>query len=198
MNVRDLPDGREDEKESEPMTRWTTTVMLGFVLAATMTTFGASVHLKGGANAEPNFIDQGLTLNAAGSLAGLGNEDVLVTLTATAAATSTCTNQGGNQAPGQNPAEVTVSGSESIPASEIKNGNVSFNVTTVAPVSPIPGAPGCPNPNWRQDITDLAFTTATITVEQPAGTLVLTVTCTFTNPTTNGAVPGSNVTCTSS
>lgn len=180
------------------MTRWTTTAMLGFVLAATMTTFGASVHLKGGANAKPNFIDRGLTLNAAASLAGLGNEDVLVTLSATAAATSTCTNQGGNQAPGQNPAEVTVSGSQSIPASEIKNGNTSFNVTTVAPVSPIPGAPGCPNPNWRQDITDLSFTTATITVEQPAGTLVLTVNCTFINPTTNGAVPGNNVACTSS
>lgn len=180
------------------MTPRTTTTMLGFMLAATMTTFGASVHLKGGANATPNFVDQGLTLNAAASLAGLGNEDVLVTLSATAAATSTCTNQGGNQAPGQNPAEVTVSGSQSIPASEIKNGNTSFNVTTVAPVTPIPGAPGCPNPNWRQDITDLSFTTATITVEQPAGTLVLTVQCTLSEPTTNGAVPGRNVSCTSS
>jgi hypothetical protein len=187
--------GGKNKKERNRMTRWATTGMVAFVLAATMTTFGASVHLKGGANAEPNFIDGGLTLNAAASLAGLGNEDVLVTLSATAAATSTCTNQGGNQAPGQNPAEVTVSGSQSIPASEIKNGNTSFNVTTVAPVTPIPGAPGCPNPNWRQDITDLSFTTATITVEQPAGTLVLTVNCTFVEPTTNGAVAGSNVTC---
>ena len=114
-----------------------------------------------------------------------------------AAATSTCTNQGGNQAPGQNPAEVTVSGSQSIPASEIKNGNVPFDVTTEPPVTPIPGAPGCPNPNWRQYITDLSFTTATITVEQPPGTLVLTVSCTFSEPTTNGAVPRGNVICTS-
>jgi hypothetical protein len=171
---------------------------LGCVLTATITTVGASVHLKGGANAEPNFVDKGLTLNAAASLAGLGNEDVLVTLSATAAATSTCTNQGGNQAPGQNPAEVTVSGSQSIPAAEIKNGNVAFNVTTEAPVTPIPGAPGCPNPNWRQDITDLSFTTATITVEQPAGNLVLTVSCSFDAPTTNGAVAGASVNCTSS
>jgi hypothetical protein len=197
MNVRDLPDEREAEKESGTMTR-STMALIGLVVALTVPAFAQSVHLKGGANAEPNFVDQGLTLNAAASLAGLGNEDVLITLTATAAATSTCTNQGGTAAPGQNPAEVTVSGSQSIPAEEIKNGNTSFNVTTIAPVTPIPGAPGCPNPNWTQDITDLSFTTATITVEQPAGNLVLTVSCTFSNPTTNGAVAGGDVTCTSS
>jgi len=155
----------------------------------------ASVHLKGGANSEPTFIDNGLSLSTAGALAGLGNEDLVVTLTATANATATCTNQGGNQAPGQNPAPVTVSGSQSIPASEIKNGNVDFSVTTQGPVTPIPGAPGCPNPNWREDITDLAFTSATITVEQPAGTLVLTVSCTFSAPTSNGAVSKQDVVC---
>lgn len=167
------------------------------ILAASLTAVASSVHLKGGANAEPNFVDQGLTLNTASSLAGLGNGDVLVTVTAQADVTATCTNQGGNQAPGQNPAPVTVSGSQTIPEEEIKNGNVSFNVTTIAPVTPIPGAPDCPNPNWSEEITDLSFTSATITVEQPAGTLVLTVACTFSGPTSNGAVNGNDVSCTS-
>jgi hypothetical protein len=180
------------------MARQTSMGTFGLILAAVMTVSAQNVHLKGGANSEPNFMDIGLALNAAGALAGLGNEDLLITLTAEADVTSTCTNRGGNQAPGQNPAEVTVSGSQSIPAAAIKNGNVSFNVTTVAPVTPIPGAPGCPNPNWRQDIDDLSFTSATITVEQPAGNLVLTVTCTFSAPTTNGAIRGADVTCTSS
>lgn len=180
------------------MTRHTRIGILSLIFAGTVTAAASSVHLKGGANAEPNFIDQGVTLNSAASLAGLGNGDVLVTVTAQADVTATCTNQGGNQAPGQNPAPVTVSGSQTIPEEEIKNGNVAFNVTTIAPVSPIPGAPGCPNTNWSEEITDLSFTSATITVEQPAGTLVLTVTCTFSSPTSNGAVPRGDVTCTSS
>ena len=172
--------------------------MLSLLLATNITTFGQSVHLKGGANAEPTFLDQGLTLNATGALAGLGNDDVVVTLNATADVTATCTNQGGNQAPGQNPAPVSVSGSQSIPADEIKNGNTPFNVTTIAPASPIAGAPDCPNPNWTETITDLSFTSATITVEQPAGNLVLTVTCSFSEATSNGAVSRANVECSSS
>lgn len=171
---------------------------IGLTLALTSTALANSVHLKGGPRAEPAFTDSGLTLTAAGELAGLGFGDVLVNLFAVANPTSTCTNNGGTQAPGQNPAPVTVTGSESIPAGELKNGNTPFSVITNSPTTPIPGAPDCPNPNWTEDITDMAFTSATITVDQPAGTLVLTVACTFSSPTTNGAVPAGIVNCTSS
>ncbi len=176
-------------------------IAISIVLIMSMTAsvaFASSVHLKGGRNATPAFTDNGLTLNASGELSGLGNGDVLVTLTAQADVTSTCTNQGGNQSPGQNPAPITVAGSQAIPADEIKNGTTPFNVTTVAPPTIIEGAPDCPNPNWTEEITDLAFTSATITVEQPAGTVVLVVTCTFSSPTSNGAVPKGNISCTSS
>ena len=173
-------------------------VAAGVLLSAT-TASASSVHLKGGKNAEPTFTDEGLSLRAAGELSGLGNGYVMVTLTATADVTATCSNPGNeNQAPGQNPAPITVTGGQAIPASEIKNGNTPFNVVTVAPPTVTPGAPGCPNTQSTETITDLAFTSATITVEQPPGTLVLTVSCTISPASANGGVPAGSVTCSQS
>lgn len=179
------------------MRRAAVAVALAAALVVAMATSATaqSVHLKGGRNAEPSFVDGGLTLAASGELAGLGNGDVLVTLTAQADVTSTCTNQGGTAAPGQNPAPLTVTGSEAIPESEIKNGNTPFSVVTVAPPSVIAGAPDCPNPNWTETIDDLSFTSAVITVEQPPGTVVLTVTCTLDPATNDGGVPAASVSC---
>ncbi len=165
-----------------------------FVVAIVAAPALAGVHLKP-PNQNPSFTDNGLTLTANGNLAGLGFGDVLVNMVATADVTATCSNNGGHAAPGQNPAPVTVSGSEAIPATAIKNGNTPFSVITNAPITPIAGAPDCANPGWTETITDLSFTSATITVEQPAGTPVLKVACTFNPATKNGAVPAATVTC---
>ena len=174
---------------------------LGLVANAAMAT---NAHLKG--KNPVAFTDNGLTLTATVSYAGLGNFDTLQKLDATANPTSTCTNPAGaTQPPGQNPAAVDVTGSTAIPAGDIKNGNVKIATTTDAPTTPIPGAPDCPNPQWTENITDMAFTSATITLFQDsngsgtfeAGELVLTVNCTFSPPTSNGPVPTSGFTCTS-
>jgi len=173
------------------------------LLMGSTAAMAANPHLKG--RNPVSFTDNGLTLTATVSYAGLGNFDTLQKLDATANPTSTCTNPAGaTQPPGQNPAEVDVTGSTAVPAGDIKNGNVTITTVTSAPTTPIPGAPDCPNPQWTENITDMAFTSATITLFQDsnengifdAGELVLTVSCTFNAPTSNGPVPTSGFSCT--
>jgi hypothetical protein len=153
-------------------------VLAAVALLITATALAANVHFKG--KAGPSFSDQGLVLNLSGTLTGLGNGDILVSLTAQGQPAATCTNQGGNQAPGQNPATVTVGGQQSIPASEVKNGNVAINVTTSPPAQPTPQQAGCPSANWTAAITDVSFSgfSATLTVRQN-GQIVLQQTFTI-------------------
>jgi hypothetical protein len=157
----------------------------------------SSVHLKGGKSAEPAFRDLGSALRASGSLSGLGGGDVYVSLDATAEAIVTCQNPGNGEhyPPGQDPADIDVSGATVIPEDELKNGTTPFSVTTVPPPPTIAGAPDCPGASWTEHLVDLAFLTATITIEQPLGTTVLMLDCTFTPKTANGSVPAATVVC---
>ena len=128
----------------------------------------ASVHFK----REPVFTDAGQSLIGTISLAGLGNQDVTITLQVTGSATYTLISPGGNAAPGQNKIPVVASASATIPSTQIKNGNLTVTLTTPAPPAPTPKDVGAPNNNWTTKINDVSFTTATITVVQ-GGVVVL-------------------------
>ncbi len=101
--------------------------MIGLSIGAAIV-FAANVHFK----IAPTSTDNGTTETVCASLAGLGNGDLTITLIGSGIRTTSCLNPAGNFAPG-NPGEVVVSGVTTVPASEIKNGNVSFCVTTDAP-----------------------------------------------------------------
>jgi len=97
---------------------------------------------------------------------GLGNGNVIVTLSFPNATGSTvCSNKGGTSAPGQNPAApAPVSGSQLI--TDVKNGTLSFVVTTLPPANPTSDAAGCPNNNWSAVFDNITFGAGTITVQQ--------------------------------
>jgi hypothetical protein len=141
------------------------------VLVLAATAYAASVHFKN--NREPTFKDNGLTATISGALAGLGNQDVTITVTAEGVGSSICKNPSGKIVPGQNKVPIETTASQTISASEIKNGTVSFSVTTATPPDPSAAEAGCPNNNWTAELKDVKFTSYTVTVVQ-GGKTVLT------------------------
>ena len=172
--------------------------MKKFLIAAaalvTATTIAFAADFRGGGN--PSFVDIGLSLNAKKLIVGLtDNVRGVIRISAEANVTAECTSPGGNSKPvAADP--VSVAGIQGIPRRFIVDGKARMNVVTFAPPTEIAGAPDCPSDRWTETITDLQFTSATITVEQPVGTVVLTRTCTFSPPTSNGIVIPTTVTCT--
>lgn len=142
------------ERKKECMRR----LRLAVLVAALSALIFSSVALA----ANPHFV-RGPTfsttssgaLRATGTIAGLGNADVTVSLSA--AGSRTCLNRGGNQPPGQTQ---TVSGSQTI--TDVKNGRVTFDVTTGSLANT------CPD-HMKSTVT---FTSATLTVTQ-GGQVVL-------------------------
>jgi len=116
----------------------------------------------------PTFTDNGTTLTADGSVAGLGNEDVTVLLNATGTATIVGVNPAGNVAPGQTQ-DVNVSGQQTI--TDVKNGRVNFSVTTIPPTA---SNASLPNKKWTAVVTDVDFTAATLNVQQGGQTVLTT------------------------
>jgi hypothetical protein len=141
--------------------------LLAFGFLATLAV-AASVHFK---PKGPTFTDNGTTLTVNGTLAGLGEEDVVITVEANGTATTVGYNRGGNTAPGQN-VQVTETGNLTISASEIQHGEVFFSLTTPSPPNPTAKQAGLPNSHWTAVITKVTFTSVTITVMQGGETVL--------------------------
>jgi hypothetical protein len=129
------------------------------VALAAVPAIAANPHFVG----TPDCTDNGRTVTCEGSAAGLGNQNVRVVVRAVGTAEVVCISPGGNRAPGQD-TTATATGSDVI--TDVKNGRLNFDVTTAAPQDPNP-AEVCPNRRWDANITDVNFTSVTISLFQP-------------------------------
>ena len=132
-------------------------------MALVASVYAANVHLKGRSGIK--ITDQGDTLQVCAALAGLGNCDLLVTINAEADIETSLVNPAGNIAPGNSVGDL-VSGTITIPSSQIKNGSVSFCVSTEGVSTPTWQEAGAPNPQWTVNIEDVTFLSGEIIVEQ--------------------------------
>lgn len=174
--------------------------LASFVLLFVVSTPGAqaaSPHFKKGG--EPV-----CTISANGSststtcravLSGLGNDDLLATVTVAGFAVYQCQNGGGNTAPGQNK---VLEGPETTPtlidSSAIKNGNLTLvtNPAVLSAADTVTGAEaGCPNPNWTGVNPVLTVTSISLVIEQPPGTEIFN--CSASDP--NGLSGSVTLTC---
>jgi hypothetical protein len=118
--------------------------------------------------------DIGTQVQCSGKVAGLGGTTFTILVSAQGTASVTCTNPAGNVAPGQS--FTTTTTGQSGPFATPRNGQAPYTVTSTAPTAP---AGSCPNPKWKATVTDVSFTTATLTLLEDS-----TVSDTITVPVT--------------
>ncbi len=110
------------------------------------------------------------SLIANGTVSGIGNTDVTMVLDASGIPVIVCTNQGGNQVPGQSSPKVSAEGTQNLLGSDPlrKNGKSPFGVETNPPPPLTWDQAGCPNSNWTAQIVFVYWTNATISVYDTA------------------------------
>ncbi|MGW9414882.1 hypothetical protein [Arthrobacter cupressi] len=138
----------------------------------------ASPHFKKGG--EPvctvSFSGSTATTTCRAVLAGLGNDDLLATVSVSGFAVYQCKNQGGNVAPGQNKVLIGPAVAPTLIDSDaIKNGNLTLNTNPAvlsAPGTVTAAQAGCPNSNWAGVNPVLTVTSISLVIEQPVGTVI--------------------------
>ena len=134
---------------------------LGVVAAAMLAFPGVASAQSGHFVGTPTCTDTGTQVSCSGKVAGLGGTTFEIRVSATGTASVTCTNPAGNVAPGQS--FTTTSTGSGGPFPTPRNGQARYTVKSEAPTAP---AGSCPNPRWTATVTDVQFTTATLTLSE--------------------------------
>jgi hypothetical protein len=152
--------------------------LVAFLVGTASSASASSPHFKRGGSPVCTVSESGASASTTcrASLAGLGQETLVIEVTVSGSAVYQCQNGGGNTAPGQNRVLVgPVTAPTTIPADQVKNGNVSFTTNPAvltAPATVSGAAAGCPNPNWTGVNPDLTVTSIVMTIEQPEGNVL--------------------------
>jgi hypothetical protein len=159
--------------------------LVGAIAAISAVALGSNPHFKKGGTPVCTFSGTtSIPVTCTGTLAGLGNEDLNLHLSVSGFALYQCQNGGGNIAPGQNRVLSGPATSDTaIPASAIKNGNLTFTTnpaTLTTPATVSGAAAGCPNANWTGVNPTLTLTSITLGIFQPVTTQIFH--CTASNP----------------
>lgn len=156
----------------------------------------ASPHFKRGGTPTCTISGSGTastSTTCTGTLAGLGNEDLLLETEVEGFAVYQCQNPGGNIAPGQNKVLVgPVTEPTLIDSDAIKNGTLRFTTNPAVLTAPktVSGQQaGCPGVQWTGVNPTLTLTSIALTIRQGAGNTLL-FTCSASNPNgLSGTVP---------
>ncbi|MFJ3519925.1 hypothetical protein [Streptomyces sp. NPDC090131] len=147
------------------MRRVLATALLTLVASAagTVTATAQGEHFIGAITCTKS-LTSGLTCS--GKAAGLGNRATAAFLSAESVrADYICVNRGGNTAPGQGTEFNRVVG----PSRNFnpRNGQITFNNVNL-PIPDAPSAPdaGCPNGNWRLDLTRVVYNDVVLHIQQ--------------------------------
>jgi hypothetical protein len=167
------------------LTRQRSSLLLGALIfsVAGAVAIGASAHYKKGGQPVCT-ADGGTVTCSSGLVAGLGNFDVVVSISFTATQGQVCHNKGNpdNFVQGQNPATGTGGGGVSIPAGDIKNGTLvvpSITGTAVLTAGTAASA-GCPNSNWTVTLEGpITITGGQYIFQSPPGTTIDKLSFTF-------------------
>lgn len=136
-------------------------IALGGAVAVLLAFAGVALAQSGHFVGDPTCTDIGTQVQCSGKVAGLGGTTFQLDVQAQGVASVECRNPAGNVAPGQS--FTTTSTGSSGPQPTPRNGSARFTVTTVAPTAP---AGSCPNDKWTAVVTDVEFTTATVTLRE--------------------------------
>ena len=154
------------------MRRYATSALaaLAALVLTTSVAFAAITFHSG-----PTVTFSGSSATATFNVSGLGNDPAQATLDISGSATWGCRNHGQNRAPGHPETLATGSTTQQLNKSE-KNGRstVTVTATLTPPATPTPQEIGCPNPagNWTVVLISESATSATLTIEQPIGTVI--------------------------